>query len=108
MRKQFKVGDRVEVVAPADGSGWPGGSDGGRFFRVGNTGTVIDPDPVSTVVRFDDQEGVNPNCDREWNVDPACLRALSRHDLTLSRRPRLIDRLLAKFPRLRALSGGAR
>lgn len=74
----FKVGDRVEVIAPPDGSEWPDGSFEGRYFRVGSIGTVIEP--YAAIVQFDEQEGVNPMCNRQWNVGPSCLRLLTPND----------------------------
>lgn len=71
-KPKFKVGDRVVVTSAAEGTG----GNGGVFFRVGDTGTVVSVyEDKSTSVEFD-----NKSCKQSdyrcWSVDSAALKHL--------------------------------
>jgi len=66
-QQQIKAGDRVIVVEPANGG------CSGRYFRAGNTGTLL----ANGLVKFDAQPGVKLICDRTWSVGHDSLRRLT-------------------------------
>lgn len=71
---QFKVGDRVEVVAPDPIDGW-------AFIKGPGVGTIVDCYGYRVAVSMDDDGLMNQASHRPhpqgWAIDTSCIRPLS-------------------------------